>query len=292
MAPPSLWSRACALYHAELVTVAPHQSAFVTHGLATWVVLFLSWVLFCTLIDLASAQLPWVKATKLQSDAATGNAEVRAKARRLVAARWAEIFVQTLVFAPLLKAAFPLGRWDDSLGWAQVCRFFALWFVTNDFLFTVVHRCFHEYPALYRLAHKQHHAYTAPFAWMSHAMSSIEAGANGVAVMFVPVVHAVVLGRCTPLELVWACQVVAQLIGCIEHSGYDGLAPLLVIDPARFPPWMFSTTRHHDDHHRYFKGNYGGYLAIWDVLMGTTIASSGADRAPYRQRTCDSRKQH
>ena len=38
-----------------------------------------------------------------------------------------------------------------------------------------------------------------------------------------------------------------------------------------FPKWLFSTTKHHDDHHRYFKGNYGGYLAIWDHLMGTKI---------------------
>lgn len=294
MTHPSLCSRAFALYHTELLTVrvAPHQSAFVTHGLATWAVLFLSWALFCSLIDLASAQLPSVKATKLQSDSATGNVKVRAKARRLVADRWAEIFVQTLVFAPLLKAAFPLGRWGDSLGRAQLCWFFALWFVTNDLLFTVAHRCFHEFPVLYQLAHKQHHAYTAPFAWMSHAMSSVEAATNGMAVMFVPVVHAVVLGRCTPLELVWACQVVAQLIGCIEHSGYAGLAPLLIINPAKFPPWMFSTTRHHDDHHRYLKGNYGGYLAIWDVLMGTTIGSRSGDRAQYPRGACDSRKQH
>ena len=291
MSPTLVWGRVSALYHAELVTAAPHQSAFVTHGVATWAVLFFSWVMFCTLIDLAAAQLPWVTTTKLQSDAVTGDARVRAKARRIVAARWTEIFVLTLVFAPLLKATFPLGRWDDSLDWPQLCWFFALWFVTNDLLFTAAHRCFHEYPALYQLAHKQHHAYTAPFAWMSHAMSSIEAGANGVAVMFVPIVHAVVLGRCTPLELVWTCQVTAQLIGCIEHSGYNGLPPLLVINPTRFPPWMFSTTRHHDDHHRYFKGNYGGYFAFWDVLMGTTIASSETNHASYPRTVCASRKQ-
>lgn len=227
--------------------------------------------MFCFLIDLAST-VPWVKATKLQPDASTGDPVIRAKARRLVAARWAEIFIYTMVFAPLLKTAFPLGCWDE-LPCSSLCWFFAAWFILNDLLFTLAHRCFHEYPALYQLAHKQHHAYTAPYAWMSHAMSSIEAGANGVAVMFVPVVRAVILGQSTPMELVWVCQVVAQLIGCIEHSGYDGLAPLVIISPTRFPRWMFSTTRHHDDHHRCFKGNYGGYLAIWDVLMGTTIPS-------------------
>lgn len=57
----------------------------------------------------------------------------------------------------------------------------------------------------------------------------------------------------------------------IEHSGYNALHPLVFINPDHFPSWMFSTTRHHDDHHKHFKGNYGGYLAVWDVLMGTTI---------------------
>ena len=52
---------------------------------------------------------------------------------------------------------------------------------------------------------------------------------------------------------------------------YDALWPLLFVNPKRFPAWMFSTTRHHDDHHKHFQGNYGGYLAVWDVLMGTVI---------------------
>ena len=280
-------SRAGDLYRQELL-FAP-ESAFVTHGLATWVVLFGSWVLFCTLIDLAST-VPWVKGTKLQSDVETADTGIRAKARQLVAARWAEVFVETLVFAPLLKAAFPLGHWKVALSWAQLCSFFAVWFVTNDLLFTLAHRCFHEYPSLYRVAHKQHHMFTAPFAWMSHAMSSIEATANGLAVMFYPVVHAIVLGRPTPLELVWICQVVAQLIGCIEHSGYDGLPPLLLINPAKFPSWMFSTTRHHDDHHRLFKGNYGGYLAVWDVLMGTKISLRDSQPVAQKVRLRNSRK--
>ena len=37
-------------------------------------------------------------------------------------------------------------------------------------------------------------------------MSFIELAANGVGVMFYPLVHALVLGRTTPLELVWFVQ--------------------------------------------------------------------------------------
>jgi len=57
---------------------------------------------------------------------------------------------------------------------------------------------------------------------------------------------------------------------------------LVVISPGWFPPWLFSTTRHHDDHHRCFTGNYGGYLAVWDVLMGTTIEPTEESRRKDR----------
>ena len=212
------------LYQVELVVSV--DSAFLTHGIATWVVLFGSWVLFCFGIDLLGARVRAIRASKLQSDEATGNPQLREQARRLVAARWADILVQTILFAPLLKAAFPLGQERTAMSWVQLLTFFGAWLISNDFLFTIAHRCFHEFPALYRCAHKQHHAYTAPFAWMSHAMSRTEAAANGIAVMAAPFCHALVLGRTTPLELVWFVMVVSQLIGCVEHSGYDALNPV------------------------------------------------------------------
>ena len=130
---------------------------------------------------------------------------------------------------------------------------------------------FHESSFLYRLVHKEHHTWKAPFAWMSHAMSVYEMSANGVASTFWLFFHSLVLRRETTIELFWFIQLVAQLIGCIEHSGYNALYPLLIINPKLFPKWLFSTTRHHDTHHLKFKGNYGGYLAIWDCIMDTVI---------------------
>ena len=49
---------------------------------------------------------------------------------------------------------------------------------------------------------------------MSHAMTDYESGANGIAVMFYPLFHALYLGRTTPIELVWLVQLVAEMIGC------------------------------------------------------------------------------
>lgn len=121
-------------------------------------------------------------------------------------------------------------------------------------------------------------------------MSYTEATANGLAVMAYPLYHALALRKPTPLQLVWAVQLVAQYIGCIEHSGYDGLHPLIV-SPSRFPSWMLSTTRHHDTHHRLMRGNYGGYLKVWDVLMGTAIVED-ADGTAAAAAASQSRKQN
>jgi sterol desaturase/sphingolipid hydroxylase (fatty acid hydroxylase superfamily) len=96
-------------------------------------------------------------------------------------------------------------------------------------------------------------------------MSSTELAANGIGVMFYPIFHATVLGRTTPLELIWFIQLVSQLIGCIEHSGFDALHPLVVVNPSYFPSWLFSTTRHHDDHHKHFQGMYLILSATWQA---------------------------
>jgi sterol desaturase/sphingolipid hydroxylase (fatty acid hydroxylase superfamily) len=148
--------------------------------------------------------------------------------------------------------------------------FFGVWFVTNDLIFTAFHTCFHMWPWLYRLVHKEHHTWKAPFSWMSHAMSLYELAANGVAVMFWPLFHSLVLGRPTAIELVWFVQCFSQLIGCIEHSGYDAIPPLVLPMNLWFPS-IFSNTKHHDDHHRAFNGNFGGYLCVWDNMMGTAL---------------------
>lgn len=267
------------LYIAELPL--SQDSAFVTHGLSTGVVLLGGWTACCVVIQWLGDNVPSVQRSKLQSDARTDDPGLRALAKRTVVRNWIFVLLQCLVFAPLLKAAFPLHQMD-AMSPLEYLVFFLVWLVSNDLIFTALHTLFHEIPWLYRLAHKEHHTWKAPFVWMSHAMSFIELGANGVGVMFFPMVHALVLGRTTPLELVWFVQLVSQLIGCIEHSGFDALSPLVVLPPRFFPAWLFSTTRHHDDHHRHLKGNYGGYLAIWDVLMGTVIEEGQTSCAKKR----------
>jgi sterol desaturase/sphingolipid hydroxylase (fatty acid hydroxylase superfamily) len=56
------------------------------------------------------------------------------------------------------------------------------------------------------------------------------------------------------------------IMGLYVHSGYEF-----------FPRWWnkswatkwFITTTFHDQHHKYFTANFGGYTTIWDRLCGT-----------------------
>jgi sterol desaturase/sphingolipid hydroxylase (fatty acid hydroxylase superfamily) len=66
----------------------------------------------------------------------------------------------------------------------------------------------------------------------------------------------------------------AALMGLYVHSGFE-----------LFPRWWnrswltkwFITATFHDQHHRYFKGNYGGFTTIWDWICGTVRPTFLAD---------------
>src|SRR3546814_11211766 len=64
------------------------------------------------------------------------------------------------------------------------------------------------------------------------------------------------------------------VMGLYVHSGYEFM-----------PRWWnrswatkwFITATFHDQHHRFFTGNYGGYTTIWDRLCGTMRPRFEAD---------------
>src|SRR3546814_9973104 len=64
------------------------------------------------------------------------------------------------------------------------------------------------------------------------------------------------------------------VMGLYVHSGYEFM-----------PRWWnrswatkwFITATFHDQHHRFFTGNYGGYTTIWDRLCGTMRTRFEAD---------------
>lgn len=246
-------------------------NSFIYYGLSTYFILFFSWLFFCFLIDFVANNILFIKNSKIQSNLKFDNKELRSLAKKIVFKNWIIIFITVLFSSPLLENLFPYySQLNNPIYFTELLSFLFFWFVINDLFFTIFHTLFHEIPFLYKHVHKTHHIWKAPFTWMSHAMTPYELLANSISLMIYPMYYRFYV-KVIPIELIWFIFVYSQLIGCIEHSGYNNIYPLLIINPNKFPKWLFSTTKHHDDHHRYFKGNYGGYLAVWDYLMGTVI---------------------
>lgn len=84
------------------------------------------------------ATIPYIKASKLQSDEATSDPKLRALAKKVVTRQWISVALQAILFAPFLKAVFPLHQWRTAMSPVEYGTFLLIWFVSNDFLFTVV----------------------------------------------------------------------------------------------------------------------------------------------------------
>jgi Delta7-sterol 5-desaturase len=132
--------------------------------------------------------------------------------------------------------------------------------VAHDAYFYWTHRLLHWRP-LFRLAHHVHHRSTSPTPWAAYAFHPMEAVIQAgiyVVIVFTLPMHPLAL------MLFLSYMVVRNVIG---HLGFE-------IWPAGFARhaltrWHLTPT-HHDQHHRWGKGNYGLYFSLWDEWMGTS----------------------
>jgi Delta7-sterol 5-desaturase len=151
-------------------------------------------------------------------------------------------------------------------GWVIALEY-AAYFFGFDFYFYWFHRLMHMEP-IYRWVHKLHHYSTSPNVLTTLSVNPLESLINGG---FVPlftvlfVVHAPTMALIAPTNI---------FMGFYVHSGYEFL-----------PRWWhrswvtrwFITATFHDQHHKYFKYNYGGYTTIWDWACGTVRSKFLAD---------------
>ena len=70
-------------------------------------------------------------------------------------------------------------------------------------------------------------------------------------------VHSTTMALITPTNI---------FMGPYVHSGYEMLPRWW--NKSWATKWCISAT-FHDQHHRYFIGNFGGYTTMWDRLCGT-----------------------
>jgi lathosterol oxidase len=146
---------------------------------------------------------------------------------------------------------------DRSLGYF-VFSIFAIIFL-HDTYFYWMHRMIHH-PTIYRVVHKTHHLSTNPSPWAAMAFHPIESVLEAgiiVIVAFLFPVHPLAIGIFLLFMMVY---------NVYGHLGYElypkGFANSFI------GKWV-NTSVNHNQHHQYFKGNYGLYFLFWDRWMGT-----------------------
>lgn len=144
-------------------------------------------------------------------------------------------------------------------GWFYFLLAFPLMFLLHDTYFYWTHRLMHH-KKLFRLFHLVHHHSTNPSPWAAYSFHPLEAVVEaGIFVIFLVVmpIH--------PLHLLifFFLMIVYNVYG---HLGFE-LYPN-GFNKGFIGKWI-NTSVNHNQHHQYFKGNYGLYFTFWDRLMGT-----------------------
>jgi lathosterol oxidase len=197
------------------------------------------------------------------------------KARRIQPGRFRwTVFRNEAIFAGinLGVTAFTLGSIKTFLtahgyitfnahpaAWWVIALEYALYFFLFDTWFYWLHRWMHKEP-VYTWVHKIHHKSTSPNLLTTFSVSPLESLVNGGFVpLFVTIftVHDATMALIVPTNIV---------MGLYVHAGHEFL-----------PRWWnkswatkwFITTTFHDQHHKYFNFNFGGYTQVWDYICGT-----------------------
>jgi lathosterol oxidase len=163
--------------------------------------------------------------------------------------------------------------------WWVVGVEYAAGFFLFDTYFYWLHRWMHKEP-FYSWVHKWHHKSTAPNLMTTASVNPLESLINGG---FTPLFLALCTLVALPLhkETMALLAPTTILMGFYVHLGYEFL-----------PRWWnkswatkwFITTTFHDQHHKYFNYNFGGYTTIWDYICGTTRKKYEADFAKNCER--------
>ncbi|MEO6613731.1 MAG: sterol desaturase family protein [Chitinophagaceae bacterium] len=136
---------------------------------------------------------------------------------------------------------------------------FPIMAIMHDTYFYWMHRLMHH-PAVFRLVHLVHHKSTNPSPFAAYAFHPLEAIVEaGIFIVFIFTIPVHFLH----LLFFFLFMIIYNVYG---HLGWE-------LYPKGFSKhWLgkwINTSVNHNQHHQYFKGNYGLYFLFWDRLMGT-----------------------
>jgi len=139
-----------------------------------------------------------------------------------------------------------------------VAAFFVM-MLMHDTYFYWTHRLMHQ-KWLFRFVHLVHHKSTNPSPWAAYSFNPLEAI---VEAGIVPLMLFTIPITGYHLSFFFLFMIVYNVYG---HLGWE-------LYPKRFSRhWLgkwINTSVNHNQHHQYFKGNYGLYFLFWDRWMGT-----------------------
>ncbi|RYF85604.1 MAG: sterol desaturase family protein [Chitinophagaceae bacterium] len=144
-------------------------------------------------------------------------------------------------------------------GWLYFFLAFPLMFIIHDAYFYWAHRLMHH-KKLFKTFHLVHHKSTNPSPWAAYSFHPLEAI---VEVGIFPLFLFTMPIHFWHLFIFFFLMIVYNVYG---HLGYE-------LYPNGFnKTWIgkwINTSTSHNQHHQYFKGNYGLYFTFWDRMMGT-----------------------
>lgn len=151
--------------------------------------------------------------------------------------------------------------------WWIIALEFAFSFFAFDTYFYWLHRWMHKKP-IYQWIHKLHHHSTSPNLLTTLSVNPLESFINGG---FAPLFVTLFTVHEETAKLLIPCNFI---MGLYVHCGYEFLPRWW--NKSWLTKW-FITTTFHDQHHKYFNYNYGGYTTIWDYICGTVRGKYESD---------------
>lgn len=140
---------------------------------------------------------------------------------------------------------------------------FAILLFADDLFFYFFHRLMHENEFLFRKIHRIHHRATTPFPLEFIYVHPLEwmLGTTGITLGLMVLYFS--FGSIGVYSF-WAYMFFRSAHEIEIHSGIDGFTRLIP---------FYGSTRQHDDHHAYIKGNYASSLSYLDKIFGTYVSS-------------------
>jgi len=143
-----------------------------------------------------------------------------------------------------------------ELTWYGIVGGIAISMLVYDTHFYWSHRLVHH-PKLLRHIHKLHHDVHVPVPWTTNSESLPDGLIVNAYWFYAPLLLPI------PLEVLAIHRLYDLFTGVMGHCGHE-YAGFFALKPS-----PFVSVTHHDQHHQYFRCNFGVHFIFWDRLMGT-----------------------